>query len=238
MPQSDQAGFSATAQRDHILEVQGLEYTPQEGRSIFCNLSFRIPRGAFVLLRGSSGAGKSTLLRLLARLTPPTKGRLLFAGKDYIDYPPPELRSRVSYLQQSPTVLDDSVRHNLLLPFGFRQNRQRSAPDDAALRAALDEFLLQGVALTDNASLLSVGQKQRLCFARSLLLKPEVLLLDEPTSALDLESRKVVEARTDAAHQQGVTIVLVSHNEQETHERRAPHVLELSATPRIPETLQ
>jgi len=227
------------SEQSWILEVENLRFAPPGREPVFENLGFRVPPGAFVIVRGRSGAGKSTLLRLLARLDEPHSGRLRFNGRDYADWEPPALRSRVCYLQQSPTVLDASVAVNLRLPFGFRQLARRPAPGDGRLRAALDELLLPGVRLEDNAALLSVGQKQRLCLARALLLEPDVLLLDEPTSALDPESRQVVEARTDAANlEDGVTVLLVSHNENELHDAARPQHLELGPPPIIPEALQ
>jgi putative ABC transport system ATP-binding protein len=63
------------------------------------------------------------------------------------------------------------------------------------------------------AAALSVGQKQRVCIIRSLLLRPELLLMDEPTSALDRESRHIVEQLTEELNREGMTIILVSHSD-------------------------
>ncbi len=222
-----------------ILQARNLGFSHGQGKRIFQGLSLRIPQGAFVLVRGGSGAGKSTLLRLLARLEEPSEGALYFRGREYASFEPPALRGKVCYVQQTPTVIDASVRDNLLLPFGFRLHRERERPPDAALRGQLDALLLPDVDLDDNALLLSVGQKQRLCLARTLLLRPEALLLDEPTSALDAESRATVRRLTLQAHQeQGVTILLVSHVEDEGYGAASPLELTLGDTPEIPEELR
>jgi len=116
------------------------------------------------------------------------------------------------YVQQTPSVIDASVRENLLLPFSFKNNAQLEQPEDERLKTLLADFLLQGVGLGDNALTLSLGQLQRLCFIRGLLLSPEILLLDEPTSALDRESSQVVESMVERLNREsGVTVLTVTH---------------------------
>ena len=133
------------------------------------------------------------------------------------------LRSRICYLQQTPVVLDASVRDNLLLPYTFTLRSAMPRPGDGVLRSRLDELLLGDVDLEHNALDLSVGQKQRLCLARALLTRPEVLLLDEPVSALDPGSRSMVEQITELCNrEQGLTIVLVSHHDYEPDNVPAP----------------
>lgn len=180
--------------------------------ALFSGLGFTMREGAFILVSGPSGAGKSTLLRLMCRLEEPRSGVIRYRERPLMDIEPPLLRREVNYLQQTPALAAGDVRQNLLLPFGFTANSDLSPPDDEELRRLLDEFLLRGVELDDDAAGLSVGQKQRLCLIRSLLLRPKALLLDEPVSALDPESRELVESKAEALNvEQGVTVVMISH---------------------------
>jgi putative ABC transport system ATP-binding protein len=175
-------------------------------------LDLAVAPGAFVLVEGPSGSGKSTLLRLFARLETPASGQVRFRGRPLDQWDPPELRRRVVLLQQTPALVDGSVRENLLLPFSFRANADRTPPGDEELAGRLHDFLLSGVGLEDDALALSVGQRQRLALIRALLLRPEALLMDEPTSALDPESAQVVEQRAEALNlERGLTVVMVSH---------------------------
>ncbi len=171
-----------------------------------------LARGSFTAVTGPSGAGKSTLLRLLCRLEEPQSGVIRFLETPITEISPDQLRQRVVYLQQTPTVVSGTVRTNLLLPFTFAVNKTLLRPDDATLRNRLDEFLLSDINLDQSAHELSVGQKQRLCLIRALLLSPAAMLFDEPTSALDPESAEIVVNTALTLQSQGVTVVYVAHD--------------------------
>ena len=191
-----------------LMEFQDVRFSYPDGEPLFSGLNLAIEPGAFYLIQGPSGSGKSTLLRLANRLEEPTGGRVLFHGRPLSDLPPAGLRQSVVMIQQTPVALDASVRENLLLPFGFRGNQGRRPPDGARLRVMLRDYGLEKIGLEANALTLSVGQLQRVCLIRGLLLEPELLLLDEPTSALDPESREIVEL---AAERAGRTVLFITH---------------------------
>lgn len=179
----------------------------------FSGVCCAVQRGEFAVLTGPSGQGKSTLLRLLVRFEEVQQGRICLAGQDVRDYAPELLRRRVGLVQQSPVMGAPSVRTALLLPFTFGHNADMPHPDDVQLRTSLDAVRLEGVSLDAESESLSLGQKQRVALARTLLLQPEVLLLDEPTSALDIESRQAVEAEVEAVHRNGTTVIMVTHTD-------------------------
>lgn len=185
--------------------------------AVFSQVSFSIQSGAFVLLKGESGAGKSTMLRLFNGLCLPTLGTISYKGKPLTHYPPPALRSRITMVPQTPVVTADTIRANLLLPFSYTGWKSRpglAPPTDAELRTWLDSFRLNTLSLDQQAQALSIGQKQRLCCIRAMLLHPEVLLMDEPTSALDDASRTIVEqAALDAQKQNSTTVIYISHQD-------------------------
>lgn len=195
-----------------IIEFSNVTFRFSNSKPLFENLSIKFSPGRFYLVTGPSGAGKSTLLRLINRLEDPTDGHILFNGRRLSTYSPYVLRRSIQYVQQTPTVIENTVRQNLLLGFTFKNNRDLPQPDDSALKVQLNNFLLDGISLDANAQTLSVGQLQRLCFIRGLLLDPYVLLLDEPTSALDEKSSRIVEDTVERlCLQSGLTIFMISH---------------------------
>lgn len=201
------------------------------GPTILEKASLSIKQGAYVLVRGPSGAGKSTLLRLLCQLEEPQSGEILFHSHPVDTFAPADLRRSIAYVQQMPTLTRGTVRENLLLPFTFKANANLTPPSDDALNEHLASFLLHGISPDTRADTLSVGQQQRLCLIRSLLLKPEVLLMDEPTASLDADSATVVLDKAAELNRSGMTILMISHSETAppgvTHTvRLADHTLE------------
>jgi putative ABC transport system ATP-binding protein len=202
---------------DMVLECDQVCFSYAGGKPVFDHLNASFPADSFTLLKGPSGSGKSTLLRLLVRLEVPSSGTILFQGRPVDSYPPASLRKQIGYLQQSPTLVPGTVRHNLLLPFTFSGNRDLPPPDDRALRRDLDCLMLHEVSLDQSALELSVGQQQRLCLLRSLGLRPKALLLDEPTSALDSDGRHLAEELIrEATKDTETTLIFVSHHDLES----------------------
>lgn len=198
----------------HQLDCQNVSFAYPQKPALLEHVSLTFPAGSYNWVRGPSGCGKSTLLRLLCRLLEPSQGHINFSGQLLTSIDPPSLRRQVVYLHQIPVVLEASVKENLLLPFNFKVNQDLLPPDENLLSVRLEEFLLHGISLQTPAFSLSVGQKQRLCLLRTMLVGPSVLLLDEPSAALDKESAKVVfEMVQRLNREQGTTIILVSHGE-------------------------
>lgn len=158
-----------------------------EVRTVLTGVTFEVARASRLAVIGRSGSGKSTLLRLLNRFDEPLSGDITFRGAALTSYDPLALRRRVALVMQTPVVFGGTVRDNLRV-----RPKHAAPPDEAALASILGEVGLGPDLLDRPAETLSVGEKQRLCLARALLPKPDVLLLDEPTSALDPRSLAVV----------------------------------------------
>lgn len=148
----------------------------------------QIQKETITCIIGESGSGKSTLLRMLNDLQSPTSGTIEYNGKPISDYPPIQLRRDVVMLGQTPPIFDGTVKDNLLM--GLRLS-EKPSPSDDTLQNALTTVSLNKN-LEDNAASLSGGEKQRLAFARIILMDPPVYLLDEPTSALDSDTERRV----------------------------------------------
>ncbi|WP_029897216.1 ABC transporter ATP-binding protein [Desulfohalovibrio reitneri] len=205
-----------------LLELDGLGFAHPGRPPLFSGLDLVLERGDFTLIKGPSGSGKSTFLRLLCRLEDPAEGTIRFQGAPIQGMEPARLRREMAFIQQTPTVVEGSVRDNLLLPFSFAANSRAERPSDRVLNEWLARFRLEGVGLGDRAATLSVGQKQRVCIIRALLLGPAAVLMDEPTSALDPESTAIVHDEAEwLARERGVTVLLASHGDYlpslETH---------------------
>ncbi len=207
------------------LKLERISFAYPGGPPVLEEASLAIDPGSFALVHGPSGAGKSTLLRLLCRLEEPDSGRILFKGTPTDAMAPPVLRRSVAYVQQMPTLLPGTVRESLLLPFAFKANSDLTPPSDQEMAALLEALLLEGITPDTAADKLSVGQSQRICLIRTLLLHPEVVLLDEPTASLDAKSAGVVLDQAAALKNAGITVIMISHSEAMPH--GTTHIIEI-----------
>lgn len=170
-----------------LLELDDVSFAYPDGTPVLRGVSFTVPAGSRVALVGPSGAGKSTILALVEGFYPVGAGAVRWAGTDVRELPRAALRARLGYVEQEAPVLAGTVRDNLLLT--------RPDATDPELWAVLADVGLTEVVhrsprgldvlVGDEGVLLSGGERQRLAIARSLLARPELLLLDEPTASLD-----------------------------------------------------
>ena len=168
--------------------------------------------GELTALIGPSGGGKSSLIRLINRLEEPQQGRVLLAGTDINEIPPPLLRQRVGMMLQKAYMFQGSVLDNLQQPFRYRKEALPGADDPHLLRC-LSLARLAPDYLQRDARTLSGGEQQRVNLARALINRPEVLLLDEPTSALDRPTTDSLgQTLHDICRSEGLAVIMVTHD--------------------------
>jgi putative ABC transport system ATP-binding protein len=153
-------------------------------------------------------------------MIPLDRGELLLQGRPDHQWLPMQWRTRVALLLQTHHMVPGTVEENLLFPWTLKIRRSSDGPGRGAekpgaqrLRTALDGAGLEEVALTADAGKLSVGQTARLSFIRTLLTRPDCLLLDEPFAALDPETRATIQERILAFAREGGAVLLVAHDE-------------------------
>ena len=206
-----------TASTPCALEASGLTIS-YAGTERLRNVSIAIPRSRVTAILGPSGCGKSTLLRALNRtleLVPGARidaGTVSLDGRDvYRNGAAGWVRTRIGMLQQKPAPFPMSILDNVL--FGARYHGLVRHPAQDA-RHYLERVGLWdevGDRLKSSALTLSGGQQQRLCLARTLAVRPSVLLMDEPCSALDPRATTIIESLVRELARD-YTIVIVTHN--------------------------
>jgi len=178
------------------------------------DIALNLEQGSFTALQGTSGSGKSTLMHVLGLLDRPTSGTYLLEGRDVSNLPDDELsrlrNQLIGFVFQSFYLVPYiSALDNVLLPGLYSRASHRQ------LRKRGRE-LLDLVGLSDRADFrpgqLSGGQQQRVALARALVNKPRLLLADEPTGQLDSATSTEILRLLSDFHQQGVTLLLVTHD--------------------------
>ncbi len=214
------------------LEVRDLSFThPGMPLPLYDKLSFQIPSGGVLLIKGANGVGKTSLMRLLLGLLVPDRGQVFADGIDIRQLTAAWWRAQIGYMPQEPWFFDASIRTNLHI--GSMEL------DDAALssllqQAGLQRFIeenVQGVemAITNGGADLALGIRKRLALARLIARDAPIVLLDEPTEGLDSEGHKVIYAALDRFSRERRTTIIISNDAQIA--RRASFVLDLDQRP-------
>ncbi len=180
------------------------------GRNTLEINSLDIQRGETLAVVGPNGAGKSTLLLALAHLLGPERGEIRFDGKSVKQWNDIEYRRKISFVFQSPLLMDMTVEQNVALGLKFR-----GASKEETRRRVGRWIQALGIESLSKrrASQLSGGEAQRVSLARAFVLEPELLLLDEPFAALDPPTRaKLLEDLSAILKQDHKTAVFVTHN--------------------------
>ena len=190
-----------------LLEFKDVSFI-NNNQSILEELTLSINSGDYISIVGPSGSGKSTFLKLCSNLISPSEGLILYKEKSIEEYNPTDLRKDISYCFQTPHLFGDTVIDNISFSYSIRN----MPVDINRVEKLLDMFNLSSNYLNKNIKNLSGGEIQRIALIRNLLFKPDILLLDEVTSALDIENTLIVEDVMDLLNKDGVTILWVTHN--------------------------
>jgi putative ABC transport system ATP-binding protein len=190
-------------------------------------VDIEIKRGEYVAIMGPSGSGKSTLMNLIGCLDTPTKGLYYLNGKLASDMEDDELagirNKEIGFVFQTFNLLArSSALHNVELPLIYAGINSTERLERA--RQTLSAVDL-GARMHHKPNELSGGQRQRVAIARALVNRPSILLADEPTGALDTTTGTEIMALFERLHQDGNTIVLVTHEADiAAHAHRIIHI--------------
>lgn len=173
------------------------------------DFNLNVEAGQFVGIVGYSGCGKSTLLRLLIGFETPEKGAIHYDGKDLSMVDLQGLRSQVGIVLQNGSILDGSIRENIMSGGIYSDDQIKHALDLAGFKEDL-ELMPMGLDtfLSNGGATLSGGQKQRLLIARSLIGDPKILFFDEATSALDNQTQDIINRNLEQLNK---TRIVIAH---------------------------
>jgi len=213
-----------------MLKIEDLRKVYQNGQigvEALKGISFKIETGEMVAIMGPSGSGKSTLMHLLGCLDHPTSGKYYLEEKDVSGLNDDQLAEiRNNYIgfvfQQFNLLSRTSILHNVEVPMIYKGIKKKERQEIA--RGLLEKIGL-GNRLNHFPNEISGGQKQRVAIARALVNQPFLLLADEPTGNLDTKTGEEIMELFHQLHDQGHTIIIVTH--EESIARHAQRIINL-----------
>lgn len=181
------------------------------------NVSLSIAAGEAVALMGPSGSGKSTLLGVLGLISAPTEGSVLIQGTEVGGDKRRRARLRnefFGYVHQEFAIIEnEAVERNVMIPLEYAKPRPGRQERRSRSRMVLEQVGL-GWALKKNASKLSMGERQRVAIARTLVNNPVVVLADEPTAALDGANAQEVMNLILSIKERGAAVLVATHDDR------------------------
>jgi len=200
-----------------VIKIQNLSREYQVGEEkvyALREVNLTIPHGDYVSIMGPSGSGKSTLLYLLGCMDRPTSGQYWLDGMDVTDFSETILsairRNKIGFIFQSFHLINRlDAAGNVEIPLMFA-GVPRSERKERVVAA------LERVGLADRRlhrpMQLSGGERQRVAIARAIVMNPKILLADEPTGNLDLRTGQEILKLMETMHEQGLTLILITHD--------------------------
>jgi ABC-type multidrug transport system fused ATPase/permease subunit len=197
--------------RVNVLAFEKVCFAYDTGRPVLSEIDFEVGGREAIGIVGPSGAGKSTLVQILLGLRPPGSGRYLVNGVPAQEFSSADWHKLVAYVPQEPRLLHASVADNIR----FLRDLDDAAVEHAARLAGIHDDIVKWpdgyeTIVGPRADAVSGGQQQRICLARALAPRPEVLILDEPTSALDPHSELLIQESL-VALKDNLTLFIVAH---------------------------
>jgi len=201
---------AALAEIEHIKKSFG-------NNDVLKDISLKIEKGKNLVVFGKSGCGKSVLIKCLVGLLVPDGGKIIVFGKDISSLSEEELdvlRKKIGFLFQSGALYDSmSVRENLEFPLRDLKGKSREEIDSLVIEALRNVGLEE--AIDKMPSELSGGMRKRIGLARTLILKPEIMLYDEPTTGLDpITSREISMLILDVQKKHNTSSIIITHDKE------------------------
>lgn len=199
-----------------IIEIKGLYKSFGKDKDVLKGVNIHVKKGENLVILGKSGSGKSITIKCLVRLVEADRGEIKVFGTDLFKLENDKLnviRLRIGFLFQNGALYDSmTVRENL----GFPLQRHRAEFTESQVNLAIEE-ILESVGLSEAIdkmpSELSGGMRKRVGLARTLILKPEILLYDEPTTGLDtITSREISELIISIQKKYKTTSIIITHD--------------------------
>ena len=195
---------------EQLIRFNNVCFSFNDGEYFLSNLDFEIRKGETFGIIGGTGSGKSTIINLIERFYDVSKGEILYKGIHLKEYDLNALRSDIGLVNQKSSLFKGTIKSNFLMS---KKEASNEDIETALKEAEAFEFVNKyedGInhEVNEGGTNFSGGQRQRLCIARALLRKPEILILDDSTSALDLLTDKKV--RTNISSYKEMTKIIVS----------------------------
>lgn len=199
---------------EHSIALKNISFYYEKKSPILDNFNLTIKKSDFIAFSGRSGIGKTTLLNIITKLMDPVEGSVYLDDIEINSINKYVYFNLITYLTQKPFVFEGTIKDNLLINQDFEDSiflEQLLSSLD--LKEVIDKLPnKENTYIGLEATNLSGGELQRLCIARALLQKPEILVLDEATNNLDLKTeKKVLEFLLDHAQKNNITVIAVSH---------------------------
>lgn len=200
------------------VKIVNLEKKFKQGRKVFSGLNLELEAGSMTALIGASGEGKTTLLNVIGLLDTDYQGNVEVAGQQVSRLSQAQMaqvrNQQIGFILQEPLLIQKmSVKDNILLPVVYLAKERRQSRDYYLDRLnRLAEKLGVSDLLDMRPNTLSGGQKQRVTAIRALINDPQLILADEPTGSLDEENAKIIVDLLHDLHQEGKTILTVTHD--------------------------
>ncbi|WP_071119320.1 ABC transporter ATP-binding protein [Romboutsia timonensis] len=203
--------YESDKNQNPILELDNINFSYNNEKQILKNVSFKINKGDMAAIVGRNGAGKSTISKLVCGFYKPTSGRILFDGKDMVDYTIKERSEKIGFVMQNPNQMISKTMVYDEVAFGLKI---RGLSDSEIKERVYETLRICGLYGYRNwpISALSFGQKKRVTIASILVLNPDMIILDEPTAGQDFKHyTEIMEFLVDL-NKKGVTILMVTHD--------------------------